>query len=90
MKENGLKKIIEELKNASEMHLRQSEELQDHAEEMAGAPTKMTSPLAEVRDHTNTSCWKSKVKIGTKMSSTNPGVKVNDCVDPSSPRAKNK
>jgi hypothetical protein len=24
------------------------------------------------------------------MSSTNPGVKVNDCVDPSSPRAKNK
>ena len=51
----------------------------------------MVSPLSkEVRDHTNTSCWKSKVKVGTKMSSTNPGVRVNDCVDPSSPRAKNK
>ena len=51
----------------------------------------MISPLsAEVRDHTNTSCWKSKVKVGTKMSNTNPGVRVNDCVDPSSPRAKNK
>jgi len=49
MKENGLKKIIEELKNASEMHLRQSEELQDHAEEMAGAPTKMVSPLKKGR-----------------------------------------
>ena len=49
----------------------------------------MVSPL-NVKDHTNTSCWKSKVKVGTKMSSTNPGVRVNDCVDPSSPRAKNK
>ena len=50
----------------------------------------VSSPLNEVKDHTNTSCWSSKVKVGTKMSSTNPGVKVNDCVDPSSPRAKNK
>ena len=49
----------------------------------------ISSPL-NVKDHTNTSCWKSKVKVGTKMSSTNPGVRVNDCVDPSSPRAKNK
>ena len=56
-----------------------------------GSGIKMTSPLnKEVRDHTNTSCWDDKVKIGTKMSSTNPGVRVNDCVDPSSPRAKNK
>ena len=50
----------------------------------------VSSPLNKVKDHTNTSCWSSKVKVGTKMSSTNPGVKVNDCVDPSSPRAKNK
>ena len=50
----------------------------------------VSSPLNEVKDHTNTSCWSSKVKVGTKMSSTNPGVRVNDCVDPSSPRAKNK
>tara|TARA_R110002073_G_scaffold119477_1_gene260848 strand:- start:322 stop:522 length:201 start_codon:yes stop_codon:yes gene_type:complete len=53
-------------------------------------PKKRSPLLNEVRDHTNTSCWKSKVKVGTKMSSTNPGVRVNDCVDPSSPRAKNK
>jgi len=51
--------------------------------------SRKASPL-NFRDHTNTSCWSSKVKVGTKMSSTNPGVKVNDCVDPSSPRAKNK
>ena len=45
MKKNRLKEIVGELKNASKMHLRQSEELQDHAKEMAGAPTKMNSPL---------------------------------------------
>ena len=50
----------------------------------------VSSPLNKVKDHTNTSCWSSKVQVGTKMSSTNPGVRVNDCVDPSSPRAKNK
>ena len=38
----------------------------------------------------NSDCWDSKVKIGTKPSPTRPGVTVNDCVDPSDPRAKNK
>ena len=30
----------------------------------------------------NSKCWPGKVKVGTKMSSTRPGVKVNDCKDP--------
>tara|TARA_R110001592_G_scaffold165733_1_gene400204 strand:+ start:646 stop:870 length:225 start_codon:yes stop_codon:yes gene_type:complete len=30
-------------------------------------------------DHTNTKCWPGKKKVGTKMSSTRPGVRVNDC-----------
>ena len=38
----------------------------------------------------NSECWDNKVKIGTKPSPTRPGVTVNDCVDPSDPRAKNK
>ena len=38
----------------------------------------------------NSECWDTKVKIGTKPSPTRPGVRVNDCVDPSDPRAKNK
>ena len=58
--------------------------------EMLNMGIRTMNPIKKVRDHTNTNCWKSKVKIGTKMSRTNPGVRVNDCVDPSSPRAKNK
>jgi len=89
LKKGRLKEIVTELQGASKMHLKQSKEIAAHIDDMS--PAKMTSPLnKEVRDHTNTSCWDDKVKIGTKMSSTNPGVKVNDCVDPSSPRAKNK
>ena len=80
MKENGLKKIIEELKNASEMHLRQSEELQDHAEEMTRAPTKMVSPLKKL------SCWKGYKAKGKKKSPSGKKTKsgkikmVNNCV----------
>ena len=44
MKKTTLNTIIGELKNASKMHLRQSEELQDHAKEMAGA---VSAPDAE-------------------------------------------
>ena len=82
MKENGLKKIIEELKNASKMHLRQSEELQDHANEMTVAPTKMNSPLKKKKN----SCWKGYKAKGKKKSPSGKKTKsgkvkmVNNCV----------
>ena len=51
----------------------------------------MVSPLGfKGANSSNSECWSNKVKIGTKPSPTRPGVTVNDCVDPSSPRAKNK
>jgi len=51
----------------------------------------MVSPLDfEGANSSNSECWSNKVKVGTKPSSTRPGVTVNDCVDPSSPKAKNK
>jgi hypothetical protein len=51
----------------------------------------MVSPLSfKGANSSNSECWSNKVKVGTKPSPTRPGVTVNDCVDPSSPRAKNK
>ncbi len=51
----------------------------------------MVSPLGfKGANSSNSECWKGKVKVGTKPSPSRPGVTVNDCVDPSSPRAKNK
>jgi|21_taG_2_1085346.scaffolds.fasta_scaffold05141_6 hypothetical protein len=51
----------------------------------------MVSPLGfKGANSSNSECWSNKVKVGTKPSPTRPGVTVNDCVDPSSPRAKNK
>jgi hypothetical protein len=51
----------------------------------------MISPLDfKGANSSNSECWSNKVKVGTKPSPTRPGVTVNDCVDPSSPRAKNK
>ena len=47
-------------------------------------------PTFKGANSSNSECWKGKVKVGTKPSPTRPGVTVNDCVDPSSPRAKNK
>jgi len=82
MKENGLKKIIEELKNASKMHLKQSEELQDHANEMTVAPTKMNSPLKKKKN----TCWKGYKAKGKKKSPSGKKTKggkvkmVNNCV----------
>ena len=84
MKENGLKTIIEELKNASKMHLRQSEELQDHANEMTVAPTKMNSPLKKKKK--KNSCWKGYKAKGKKKSPSGKKTKggkvkmVNNCV----------
>ena len=54
-------------------------EIDEHIDDMGA---KMSSPLLEVPNSENTKCWPGKVKVGTKMSSTNPGVKVNDCKDP--------
>tara|TARA_R100000951_G_scaffold57446_1_gene48255 strand:- start:1243 stop:1581 length:339 start_codon:yes stop_codon:yes gene_type:complete len=51
----------------------------------------MVSPLGfKGANSSNSECWSNKVKVGTKPSPSRPGVTVNDCVDPSSPRAKNK
>jgi len=51
----------------------------------------MISPLDfKGANSSNSECWSNKVKVGTKPSPSRPGVTVNDCVDPSSPRAKNK
>ena len=37
------------------------------------------SPYKKQLDHTNTECWPGKKKVGTKPSSTRPGITVNDC-----------
>ena len=79
MKKGRLKEIVAELQGASKMHLKQSKEIDEHIDDMGA---KMSSPLLKVPNSENTKCWPGKVKVGTKMSSTNPGVKVNDCKDP--------
>ena len=63
----------------------------EHNKKMRGFKLPHQSPLAfKGANSSNSECWSNKVKVGTKPSPTRPGVTVNDCVDPSSPRAKNK
>jgi len=83
-------KLLAKLGRYGENGVEDGDGAPNETDEMLNKGIRTMNPIKKVRDHTNTSCWKSKVKIGTKMSRTNPGVRVNDCVDPSSPRAKNK
>ena len=73
IKKGRLTEIVKELRAASKMHAGQADEISEHIDDMG----------PKVKDHTNTKCWDGHApKPGepkTKMSSTNPGVRVNNC-----------
>ena len=72
MKKGRLKEIVLELKGASEMHLKQSKEIQEHIDDMS-------TPLEK-------KCWKGYVAKGKKRSPSGKKTKggkvkmVNNCV----------
>ena len=85
LKKGRLKEIVKELQGASKMHLKQSEEIAAHIDDME-SPTKMVSPLNfPGANSSNSSCWDGYRKDGVQDSPSGTGETVNKCVEIGSP-----
>jgi|TARA_R110001592_G_scaffold185543_1_gene429606 hypothetical protein len=79
-KKAGVKHYTKDKKEyKGETHKMKDGSLHTGATHTKGSEELVHGPFKKTLNHTNTKCWPGKKKVGTKMSSTRPGVRVNDC-----------